>query len=331
MNILVNLPPGFFTHPALAPIFDRLDSLGDVRRSSHNTVEEIRDDLAWAEVVLMWGWPAYTTELLASAPRLRFAGHLDITQPGARLALARGLPVSVSRSGFSPAVAEMALGLILSLLRRTSDLHAQMRVGTESWVQDYPTEIDPCERELTGRTVGIVGFGQVGRRLGELLGPFRCDLRIVDPFVPQSVLEAHGAKRVPLDEMLTHSDVVVLCAASNASTSHLLGSREIEMLRPDAVLVNVARAALIDTDALADRLRRGDLSAALDVFDREPLDPASPLRALPNAYLTPHRAGGLIASTQRILAWLVDDLEAFLAGRERKYALTEAMLPSLDG
>ena len=304
---------------------------GDVRRTSHNTAAEIHDDLAWADVVLMWGWPSYTPELLDAASRLRFAGHLDITQPSARLALARGLPVSVSRGGFSPAVAEMALGLILTLLRRTSDYHAQMRAGTEAWVNDFPTEIDTRERELTRRSVGIVGFGQVGRRLGELLDPFQCELRIVDPFAPESLFAVHGPKRVSLDEMLTQSDVVVLCAASNAGTSHLLGRREIELLRPDAVLVNVARAALVDTDALADRLRLGNLSAALDVFDHEPLDPASPLRALPNAYLTPHRAGGLIVSVQRILSWLIDDLEAFLDGRERKYALTEAMLPSLDG
>lgn len=331
MNILVNLPPGFFTHPALTTIFERLAALGEVRQTSHNTSEEILPDLAWAEAVLMWGWPAYTPEMLDAAPRLRYSGHLDILQPAARAALAHGLPVSVSRSGFSPAVAEMALALILSLLRRTSDYHTQMRAGTELWVQDFPTEIDPRERELTGRSVGIVGFGQVGRRLGELLQPFRCDLQIVDPFAPKAVIAAHGAKRVSLDEMLAESDVVVLCAASNPGTRHLLGRREIGMLRKDAVFVNVARAALVDTDALVDRLHQGNLSAALDVFDREPLDQNSVLRTLPNAYLTPHRAGGLIVSVQRILNWLVDDLEALLAGRERKHALTEAMLPSLDG
>ncbi len=331
MNVLVNLPPGFFTHPTLAPIFARLSRQGDVCRTSHNTVAEIHDDLVWAEAVLMWGWPSYTPELLDAASRLRFAGHLDILQTPARLALERGLPVSVSRGGFSPAVAEMALTLILSLLRRTSDYHAQMRAGGEPWVQDFPTEIDPHERELTGRSVGIVGFGQVGRRLGELLRPFHCDLHVVDPFVPEAVIEAFGAKRLSLDEMLTQSDVVVLCAASNTDTKRLLGRHEIELLRPNAVLVNVARAALVDTDALGDRLRQGDLSAALDVFDHEPLAPDSPLRSLPNAYLTPHRAGGLIVSVQRILNWLIDDLEAFREGRERKCALTEAMLPSLDG
>ena len=330
MNILVNLPAGFFTHPALVQTFARLAALGEVRQRSHNTSEEIAADLAWAEAVLMWAWPTFTPELLQSASKLRFSGNLDITQTGAKAAFAHGLPVSVSRAGFSPAVAEIALSLILSTLRRTSDYHAAMRVGTEAWVQEFPTQIDPRERELTGRTVGIVGLGQVGQRLASLLRPFDCDLHIVDPYVPDAVLAEHNARRVTLHEMLGACDVVVLCAASNGGTQHLFGPEEFALFRPNAILVNVARAALVDTEALIARLQQGDLFAALDVFDREPLDQNSVLRTLPNAYLTPHRAGGTIASTQRILDWLVDDLEAFLAGRERRYALTEAMLPSLD-
>ena len=330
MNILVNLPDGFFRCPDVAPPLERLARLGTVRRTSHNTADEIRADLAWAEAVVMWGWPVLTDELLDAAPKIQYSGHLDITQPGARVTLARGLPVSISRGGWSPAVAEMALALILGLLRRTSDYHAQMRQGTEHWVRDMPADIDPRERELTGRPVGVVGFGQVGRRLAELLAPFHCPLLVVDPFVPDATVAALNGRKVSLDEMLMGSDVVVVCASANAGTRHLLGAHEIGLLRPNAVLVNVARAALVNTEALTERLRRGDLFAALDVFDREPLDTASALRALPNVYLTPHRAGGIFASFLRNLHWLVDDLEALLAGRERRYALTEAMLPTLD-
>jgi len=330
MNILVNLPSGFFSHPALTPAFDRLAILGEVRRTSHDTAESFGPDLAWADAVLMWSWPVYTEALLQAAPRLVFSGNLDITQAGARVALARGLPVSVSRGGFSPAVAEFALALILTTLRRTAGHEAAMRAGDEIWIRSFPTKIDPRERELTGRSVGIVGFGQVGRRLAELLRPFRCDLRVVDPFVTEAVLDAHDGRRADLDEMLQASDVVVLCATSNSGTRHLLGRREIEMLRPDAVLVNVARAALVDTSALTERLQRGDLSAALDVFDQEPLEEESPLRALPNVTLTPHRAGVTVAAAQRILEWLVGDLEAVVQGRERSHPLMESMLPSLD-
>jgi phosphoglycerate dehydrogenase-like enzyme len=87
----------------------------------------------------------------------------------------------------------------------------------------------------------------------------------------------------------------------------------------------------VDTDALVARLGEGDFYAAIDVFDSEPLAKNHPLRKLPNAYLTPHRAGGVMESVQRILTWLIDDIEAHLAGRSRQYALTEQMIPMLDG
>lgn len=330
MNLLVNLPSGFFSEPVLEPIWGRLAALGDVRRTSSNTADEIRADLAWAEAVLMWSWPVLDDALLAQAPRLRFLGKLDISQRGARAALARRIPVSLSRGGFSPAVAEFALGLMLNLLRRQSAYHAAMRVADEPWVRAFPTEIDARERELTGARVGIIGFGGVGRRLGELLQPFRPELRVCDPFVPQELLARAGATRVELRELLAESDVVVLCAASNPGTRRLVGEAEIALLRPDAVFVNVARAALVDTDALVARLRRGDLCAAIDVFDWEPLPADHPLRTLPNAFLTPHRAGGLKRSVERIIGWLVDDLEAHLAGRPLRYPLVEAMVAGLD-
>ena len=330
LNILVNLPEGFFRHQELKPTFDRLRELGDVRRTSYNTADEIRTDLAWADAIIMWSWPVLTDDLLDGAPNLTYSGNLDISQNGARIALARALPVSVSRSGWSPAVSEMALTLMLSLLRKTSDYHQQMRVSGEKWVEVFPTDIDSEERELTGRSVGIVGFGGVGRRLGQLLEPFHCDLRVYDPFVSDDILASYKAHRVELDEMLENSDVVVLCASSNSGSKHLIGSHEISLLRKNAVFINVARAALVDTSALVERLKQGDLYAAVDVFDKEPLEHDAALRALPNAYLTPHRAGGTIASVLRTVNWLIDDLIAVRGGETRKYALTEAMIPSLD-
>ncbi len=330
VNLLMNLPSGFFATPVLRPALRRLARIAKVRKRSHNTAAEIERDLAWADAVIMWSWPMLTDELLDKAPRLKLAGHIDIGQQGARVELARGLAASVSRRGFSPAVAEMALGLTLCTLRRISDYHAAMRRGKEAWVARFPDDIPAEERQLTGRPVGVVGFGGVGRRFAELLAPFRCTVRVYDPFLPVGLAEELGAQQVPLRELLKKSEIVVLCAASNPGTRRLLGSREIAALMPNALLVNVARAALVDTDALVARLRKGDLHAAVDVFDREPLPKDSPLRKLPNAYLTPHRAGGLLESVARIVDWLVDDLEAHLAGRPRAHALTEKMVPSLD-
>lgn len=330
INLLVNLPPGFYRTFALRGIFRRISALGNVRKRSHNRAEEIEKDLAWADVVLMWSWPKLMPELLDKAPRLQLAAHLDVSQQAGRVAVERGLPVSVARAAFSPAVAEMALTLTLSTLRRTSDSHAAMRKGSETWVKSFPDDIDPLERELTGRPVGIVGFGRIGRRLAELLAPFRCPIFAVDPFVPQEAMTPLGAKKTDLDAMVRESDVIILAAAANAGTKHLLGRKQINAMRKNAVLVNVARSALVDTDALVARLQKNDLFAAIDVFDQEPLPKNHPLRKLPNAFLTPHRAGGLMASVERILTWLADDIEAHLAGRPRQHALTAAMVPALD-
>jgi phosphoglycerate dehydrogenase-like enzyme len=330
INLLVNLPGGFYKTAALKPIFARLNGFANVRRRSYNTAEEIGKDLAWADAVLMWSWPKLMPDLLDAAPKLKFAAQLDISQSAAKVALERGFPVSQGRSAWSPAVAEMALTLTLAVLRKTSDYHARMRVAKETWVGSFPDSIDPLERQLTGRPVAIVGFGQIGRRLRELLAPFGGEVRAVDPFVTPEAMQQQNVLKADLLGAIKASDVVVICAASNAGTKHLIGAREIRAFRKNAVLVNCARAALVDTDALVARLKKGDMFAAVDVFDQEPLAKNHPLRKLPNAYLTPHRAGGVMASVERILTYLIDDLEAHLAGKPRKYALTEAMVGALD-
>ena len=329
-NILINLPPDFFTQPELVRCFNRIATHGALRRTSHNTPDEIVADLKWADVVFMWSWPVLDSALLDRGGPLDYVGHIDINQTGAAAELSRGIPVSTSKSGFSPAVAEMALGLILNGLRRISCYHAAMRTGTEKWVQAFPKDIDPVERELTGLTVGIIGLGQVGRRLAHFLTAFEVSLKVVDPFVPDTVLAQFNATRLDLDAMIESCDIVVLCAASNEGTDRLINKDRIARFRKNALFVNVARAALVDYPALTVKLRQGGLFAALDVFETEPLPADSDLRSLPNTFLTPHRAGGLMSSVQRNLDWLVDDYEALLADKPRKYAVTETMIPSLD-
>jgi phosphoglycerate dehydrogenase-like enzyme len=330
IRTLVNLPSGFYSTPVLKDTFARLGRISALQKRSHNTAEDIAPDLSRADAVIMWSWPQYTHELLDGAPHLKFLGHLDITQRAAKIALDRALPVSVSRRAFSPAVAEMALALTLSTLRQISNYHAEMRRARETWVRKFPDDVPAFERELSDREVGIIGFGGVGRRFAELLQPFRCRLNVYDPYLSKDVAAQFNAKLVDLKTVIRSSDVVVLCAASNAGSKHLLGRAEIAGFRRDAVFVNVARAALVDTPALIQRLKKNDMFAAIDVFDKEPLEKNAPLRKLPNVFLTPHRAGGTLASVKRIINMLTDDLEAHFSGKPLRYALTPAMIPSLD-
>jgi phosphoglycerate dehydrogenase-like enzyme len=330
IRLLINLPPTFFTHPAFQSHFARLENLaGEIRKTSHDTTEQIMADLPWAEALLMWAWPAFGESELAQCPDLKFVGQINATKQHVRSCLAMGIAVSEVRYAWSPAVAELALLLMMSGLRQTSAYHLAMKNGTEHWKIQFPADIDPRERQLAGRSVGIVGFGGIGQHLAKLLEPFHVTLRIYDPYVPNEVAFSFGGKQVPLKELIRTSEVVVLCAANTQEARHLIDAEMIQMLQKDAVLVNVGRSMLIDMSALQQRLSKGDLIAMLDVFDQEPLDVSSPFRSLPNTYLTPHVAGGIIESVDRSLTWLANDLEAFLRGEKRIYAVTEAMLKDL--
>jgi phosphoglycerate dehydrogenase-like enzyme len=329
-RLLINLPPTFFTTPELRKVFARFAAKASIRQTSWNTPEEIEKDLAWAQAIVMWSWPMLKQDLLEKAKDLKFAGHINISLTGAKAEVARGLAVSEARHGWSPAVAEMALTLVMAGLRKTSVYHAAMRVNKEKWVGDFPGDIDPLERQLTGRTVGIVGLGRIGQRLAELLGPFHVKLSAFDPYLPESVAKQYNAQLVPLIDLIRNSEVVVLCAASVEGARNLLGPKEINALQKNAVLVNVGRSMLVDMKALAERLKKNDMVAMLDVFDKEPLEADSVFRTLPNAFLTPHRAGGVMESVERILNMIADDFDAFLDGRPLKYPVTEKTFPALS-
>jgi len=327
LNILVNLPPTFFTVPQLKSRFQRLAKLGTVRKRSFITPDEIIKDLMWANAVVMWSWPVVTAEMLEKCPALGFMGQINTTQRTAKACIAKKVAISEARHCWSPAVAEMALTLMLAGLRKTSAYHVAMKAGTEKWVGDFPADIDPMERELTGAAVGIVGFGRIGQRLSELLKPFNVTLRVFDPYLPKPVAAHYGVKPAALSDVLRNSDVVVLCAANTEETNHLVGAKQVAMLRKNAVLVNVGRSSLIDMKALEARVRKGELTAMLDVFDKEPLEADSPLRSMNGVFCTPHRAGGLLSSVQRALDMLIGDLELNLKKNKRLYEVTEKMLP----
>jgi phosphoglycerate dehydrogenase-like enzyme len=330
MNVLANLPAGFFSSPVLADTWRDLESFASVRRASCDTMQQLEPLLEDIDAVLMWSWPRWSAPVLQAHPRLKMFAHIDLTQETARVLFTHHREVSIGRRGFSPAVSEMALLLMLSALRKTPWHQAAMRAGTESWVQKYPDDIDADERQMAGRRVGIVGFGGVGRGLATLLAPFNCDLAIHDPFLPAEVAASAGVENLSVRELCARSEVLVLCASANEGSKAILGREEIAMLPPRAVLVNVARAALVDTAALQERLERGDLYAALDVFDVEPLAADSPLRTLPNTLLSPHRAGGIGESNRRIVQCLVDDLRAWKSGVARSHPLVPEMIETLD-
>jgi phosphoglycerate dehydrogenase-like enzyme len=268
-----------------------------------------------------------TDEIMAAAPRLRMIGDTHGDRFAARIDVAaaerRGIVVSDTTNGSSDPVAEWALALTMIGLRNAGALFRRLIEGELLWPDRTVFLEDPgyLNGELTGKTVGLVAVGNIGRRLLELLAPFHVTVLAVDPGAPDVLANIYDLELTGLDEVLTRSDVVISLVPLTAATTGLIGEREVGLLKPGAVFVNVSRGSVVDTAALTARLERGDIIACLDVVDPEPLAVDSPLRRLPNVFLTPHIAGVTDAAEPRFFRYMVDEVARVLAGSRPRFRL----------
>ncbi len=256
-----------------------------------------RTEMADAEVVWHLLDPV-TDAVLEAAPALRLVQKIGVGVNTIDLESARrrGVAVCNMPGTNTQAVAEMTLLLILAALRRVARLDAATRAG-EGW--RLPAEVQDRYGEVRGRTVGLVGYGSVPRRLAPMLAAMGA--RIL--FASRSPKPDATGERRSLDALLRESDVVSLHLPLATETERLIDAAAIARMKPGAVLVNTARGALVDEAALADALGRGHLGAAgLDVFEAEPVPPDSPLLDLDNVVVTPHVAWLTQETMERSLA-----------------------------
>jgi phosphoglycerate dehydrogenase-like enzyme len=149
----------------------------------------------------------------------------------------------------------------------------------------------PLPGHLQGRTLGLVGFGRIGRRVAHKVGGLDMKVLAYDPLVPEEVMDRLGVEKVELDDLFQRADFVSLHTPLTAETLHLIGERELRLMRPEAYLLNVARGAVVDERALCRALTEGWIAgAAVDVLEGYPLVPDSPLAQLDNIVMTPHVA-----------------------------------------
>ena len=273
-------------------------------------------------LVVCHGAPRIGAEVLAGAPRLRFIGELEGDRFASRIDLdaawARGIRTVDTTNGSSYPVAEWALGLILVSLRNAGAHFRRIIVG------ETPTGADRTGMRgmLWGKRVGLIGGGHMGRRLMKLLRPFEVDILVCDPYLPQEMAEALDFTLTSLDNVLTGCDVVVCLAPLTPKTRGMLGRRELDLLRPGAVFVNVSRGAIVDSAALIARLKRGDIVAGLDVFDPEPIPANSEMIHLPNAFLSPHIGWAHGDDHPHFFRLMVDELDRFFQGHATWFDLT---------
>jgi phosphoglycerate dehydrogenase-like enzyme len=224
--------------------------------------------------------------------------------------LEHGIHVLGVGVAFGKAVAEMALGMALALARGIPQADRLFRQGKEVYGRFSNQE----SFLLSGTDVGLIGFGNLGRALVKLLEPFRCRVRVYDPWLPSRWLTEFGMIPSSLDDVLTTSRVLFILAGATAENQAMLGKRQLDRMRKGACLILVSRASLVDFDALTAKLRRGDIRAAIDVFPLEPFAKSHPLRTLDNVLLSAHRAGSLPPVYRLMGEMLVDDLGQILNG-----------------
>lgn len=206
----------------------------------------------------------------------------------------------------APAVAEITLGLILAEMRNIA--RADRSIATGGWRKEYRSRAT----ELGGRTVGLIGYGQVGRRFVKLLSGFDVDVIASDPYVSSKLLRMDGVTSVGFDEVFEQADVVAVFARLTEENARFIGRDQFARMKPTAYFVNTARSRLVDYDALLTALEQDQIAgAALDVFDEEPLPAVSRWRQLDNTTLTAHFAGDTPESFSRtggLVAEVVDGI-----------------------
>jgi len=248
------------------------------------------DALRGVEVLVTQMGPV-TEKILEQAPDLRLVvvGRGGPVNVNLDAAAERGVRVCNTPGRNAAATAEYTVGLLLSAMRRIPETSAALAAGR--WAGEFYT-YDNCGPGLDGSRVGLIGAGAVGSRVARALSALGAHVSIHDPFADPDALRALGTPVDDLDELLTRSDILSLHARLTAETRGLLGVRELALLPQGAVVVNCARGALLDEDALCDALESGRLGAAgLDVFAVEPPPAGSRLRTAPRLVMTPHLAG----------------------------------------
>ncbi|MBS10878.1 MAG: hypothetical protein CME19_04660 [Gemmatimonadetes bacterium] len=196
-----------------------------------------------------------------------------------------GIAVCISGDANSQAVAEHAIGMILSCGRNLRGAHSEVRDGT--WKRGNLVGV-----ELHRKTLGIVGLGRIGKRLARLASGFDMRILACDPYIPKSDFESTGVTSAALDQVLSESDVISLHVPLNDETRNMIGSGQLERMKSTALLVNCARGGLIDEDALYSALQSNEIAAAgIDVFNEEPPPDDHPLLTLDNVICSPHVAG----------------------------------------
>jgi phosphoglycerate dehydrogenase-like enzyme len=292
----------------------RLEALGEVLWHDGSPATEEHIERYLPEAVALIGQTALPKERLDRAPKLKVVFNVEsnfLPNVDYEECHRRGIPVLSTGPVFAKPVAEMALGMALTSARRVHEADAAIRSGRETLYGEGDNEDSFL---LSGKTISLVGFGNLGRALLPLVRVFGGEILVFDPWIHPTVLREAGVTPASLEECFGRSSVVFLLAATTTENAGKIDGTYFNAMKKGAVVVLVSRAGIVNFDALLDAAASRHIRVAIDVWPEEPIPLGHRARSTPNTLLQAHRAGNI----PEIWPWMgelvVDDLEQVLKG-----------------
>jgi len=295
------------------PTRARFERLGRLVVSEDRPMPDETIDRLLPDAVLVIGQTAMPRERLDRAPKLRAIFNVETNfLPNVDYAAcqARGIWVLTPASAFAAPVAEAALGMAVDLARGITAADRDFRAGRER----YGLAGNADTFRFGGASVGIIGFGDLGRELRRLIMPFDNSVLVHDPWLPDELIRRHHAEPAALDDLLRRSRVVFVFASVTSDNQGFLGAREFDLMAPGSVLLLMSRAGVVDFPALLAAVESGHIRAAVDVFPDEPVPADDRVRGMAGLLLSAHRTGGTADALHAIGRMTVADAELILRG-----------------
>ena len=297
---------------------ERLNLAADVEydHKPDLTKEELLAVIGDYDALIVRSGTNVDSDVLRAGARLRVVGRagMGVDNIDLRTATMQGIVVMNTPDANSVATAEQTLALMLALSRHTAQAHASLLAG--EWRRS-----DFVGVELNGKTLGIVGFGRIGRLVAQRAQAFKMEIIAYDPFVSEEVGRELGVLLVDLDDLLAQADYITLHTAATPETDHLINADSIAQMKPGVRIVNAARGKLVDEAALAAALQDGRIAgAAVDVYSKEPPH-ENPLIGLPNILHTPHLGASTQEAQHAVATEIVDQVLEALHGANYRNAL----------
>lgn len=297
------------------PAVDRLRQIAqvDYRPELVDNQEALFQGLANADALIVRNRTQVNAQLLAHAPNLRVVGRLGVGLDNIDMDLCenKGIIVYPAVGANAQAVAEYVIATTFVLLRGVYLASTQVLEGK------WPRPQLSNGLEVAGRTLGLVGFGGIGRLTARLASALGMKIAAYDPMISSDspIWAETGAMQMSLDELLQHSDVVSLHTPLTKDTRHLINASRIAKMKAQAILINTSRGGIVDEQALVAALQTGKLrGAALDVFEDEPVKAENRLPDMPNLILTPHIAGLTQEANERVSGVIAEKVMGYLNG-----------------